>query len=325
MGLHTFVRAGSPRGHHRSNEQPSEQRESFRWRQMVRETESSMGQTGRLVHVMDSEADAYELLQEMVGEKRRFIVRLKYDRAIDDERPGTHLESKLQSLQGRFVREVHLAARARTLAPKGTRNGDRARRQATLSFSATKVTLLAPKHLKNASCLTVNVVHVREVNPPPNAEPVDWKLVTTEPIESIENLESIVDFYRARWTIEEFFKALKTGCAFAKRQLETLPTLLNALAVFTPIAWELLLLRAVARHAPEADASTILRPTQLLILQRHKRTRLAPGASVRQAFLAIAQLGGHIKNNGEPGWQVLGRGYDKLLAHELGAKLALNM
>ena len=39
-------------------------------------------------------------------------------------------------------------------------------------------------------------------------------------------------------------------------------------------------------------------------------------------MLGIAGLGGHIKNNGDPGWIVLGRGLDKLLAFEEGYRLA---
>ena len=35
-------------------------------------------------------------------------------------------------------------------------------------------------------------------------------------------------------------------------------------------------------------------------------------------FYAIAALGAHIKNNGPPGWLVLGRGFDTLLTLELG-------
>jgi hypothetical protein len=41
-------------------------------------------------------------------------------------------------------------------------------------------------------------------------------------------------------------------------------------------------------------------------------------------MLAIARLGGHIKNNGDPGWIVLGRGFDALLLLELGATLAIS-
>jgi IS4 transposase len=46
-------------------------------------------------------------------------------------------------------------------------------------------------------------------------------LYTSEPIDTAEQLLTIVDQYRSRWVIEEFFKALKTGCAFEKRQLES--------------------------------------------------------------------------------------------------------
>ena len=40
--------------------------------------------------------------------------------------------------------------------------------------------------------------------------------------------------------------------------------------------------------------------------------------TVRDAMLAIAALGGHVKNNGDPGWLVLGRGLHDLLLLELG-------
>ena len=44
--------------------------------------------------------------------------------------------------------------------------------------------------------------------------------------------------------------------------------------------------------------------------------------TARDALLAVARIGGHIKNNGDPGWQVLGRGYDSLLLMELGWRAA---
>jgi len=42
----------------------------------------------------------------------------------------------------------------------------------------------------------------------------------------------------------------------------------------------------------------------------------------RDALLAVVKLGGHIRNNGEPGWLVLGRGYDERLTREVGFRLA---
>jgi len=196
----------------------------------------------------------------------------------------------------------------------------------TLEFAATEVLVHRPSsERKGAASLRLHIVHVREVAPPPGVEPVDWKLITTEPIDTPAELERIVDAYRARWLIEEFFKALKTGCAYEKRQLESLSALLNALALFGPIACQLLLLRNTARDEPKTPATAILGRLELLVLQRHKSTALPDRASARDAMLAIARLGGHITNNGEPGWIVLGRGYEKLLALAEGARLALKL
>lgn len=62
---------------------------------------------------------------------------------------------------------------------------------------------------------------------------------------------------------------------------------------------------------------------RLKVLQHHKRTSLRPGATIREAMLAVAALGGHIENSGDPGWIVLGRGFEDLLLLEQGAMLAL--
>jgi hypothetical protein len=85
-----------------------------------------------------------------------------------------------------------------------------------------------------AEC-TVNVVHFCEPSPHVGEAPVRWILYTTEPIDTPEQLAAIVDIYRARWRIEQFFKALKTGCAFESKQLESVEALVNALALTCPL------------------------------------------------------------------------------------------
>jgi hypothetical protein len=169
--------------------------------------------------------------------------------------------------------------------------------------------------------LSLNFVHVREVDTNGTEPPVDWVLATTESIETVAAIERIVDIYRSRWVIEEYFKALKTGCEYEKRQLESEHTLSNALAVLVPIAWQLLLLRSLARTDDKAPAAAALSKTQLTILAAVSK-KLPKEPTVRQALLAVAGLGGHIKNNGEPGWIVLGRGFQHLLALEQGWKIA---
>lgn len=169
--------------------------------------------------------------------------------------------------------------------------------------------------------LPVNVIYVNEIAPPKNAEPVEWILLTTEPISTKKAILRIVDIYRSRWLIEEYFKALKTGCDFQKRQLESCSTLLVALGIFAPIAWGLLRLRALSRTAPNALATRALTPTQLEVLRRHPKSKMPATARVRDALLAVARLGGHLRSNGDPGWIVLGSGYQQLLVLEVGFRM----
>jgi hypothetical protein len=197
-----------------------------------------------------------------------------------------------------------------------------------LAFAATTICLPRPPHIKSSLTkkLPLNVVRVFEVDTPAGCEPVEWRLVTTEPIDTTEQVLAVVDFYRKRWVIEEFFKALKTGCSVEKRQLESLDGLLKMIALFVPVAWSLLRLRILARESAETPAEVVLTPAQITILQSipRSRTRIGCRPSVRDALLAIAALGGHLARNGDPGWITLHRGYEELLTLERGWHLALS-
>ena len=146
--------------------------------------------------------------------------------------------------------------------------------------------------------------------------------MTSEPVRSSAEVARVVDIYRVRWLIEEFFKALKTGCQVENRQLEDGHALINATALLVPLAYLLLLLRNTARTNPDADAATVLGDTQLQVLAAVADPPLQPRPTVRQAMYAIAALAGHLKRNGDPGWKLLGDGYQRLLTLEQGWVLA---
>jgi hypothetical protein len=111
--------------------------------------------------------------------------------------------------------------------------------------------------------LTLNLAHVIEPNPPPGETSVEWLLFTTLPIASKRQVATVVDNYRARWTMKEFNKALKTGCAYESREFESLHALLVILAMALPIACELLRLRSRARTNPDAPATDVLTNSSL--------------------------------------------------------------
>ena len=98
--------------------------------------------------------------------------------------------------------------------------------------------------------------------------------------------------------------------------------LANALAVFAPIACTLLDLRSEARRVPDAPAHLVLSRSQLEVLRALGRVPLPEEPTQRDALLAVAALGGHIKWNGDPGWLTLARGYADLLMLTAGWEAA---
>ncbi len=293
--------------------------ESARWLRAVEAVEQRLAGGVGAIHVMDREGDQYSVIAAMTEAQRSFVIRSFQDRRLARE-DEARLRAVASAAKVTLHREVPLSPRPVRRGPQGERHPARRQRIARLSFAATSVELKRTSDARESSAATlrVNVIHVFERKPPKGEPPVEWFLLTNLPIDTADAITFAVDCYRARWTIEEFFKALKTGCQFEKRQLETAHSLLNALAIFAPVAWRLLLLRHLARTDRRAPATAALTPKQLEVLRAVARTPLPKRATARDAMLAIAALGGHLKSNGDPGWLVLGRGMHDLLLLELG-------
>lgn len=304
--------------------------ERLRWCALVEEVEEKLA-PARPIHVMDREGDSYRILAHLVRTGARFVVRMNgVTRRLDggDQRIGDAMKSAPVTA----IREVPISARGRSTLPTYRRAYPaRGARNATLNISAGAVVVDRPKCASRTpeSELGLNFVRVFEPNPPRGEAAIEWRLWTTEPIGTEEQLLAVVDDYRCRWRIEEFFKALKTGCGVEARQLETHRALVNALALLAPIAWRLLRLRSIGASDVARAATTVLTPVQLACLSGALRKRgrppLPPDPTARDALHGVAALGGHLARNGDPGWLVLGRGLDDLLKIEVGFTLAKEM
>ncbi|MCG8421945.1 MAG: IS4 family transposase, partial [Proteobacteria bacterium] len=254
------------------------------------------------------------------------------DRALmkdeTSERPYLYSRLKMElPVAQRFANLSARKAKKGQSTAKKARRRNRARkpRKAVLDIRAAHVRLRIPDQARGEKLPTsvaVNVVSVIETNPPRGQEPVNWTLLTSEPIDTVEDLKRIIDYYRARWLIEEFFKAIKTGCNYEKAQLESYRALRIQLAMTLPVAYQLLRARYLSRVAPATPASEIFRPTMLSVLRYELNGTFPTEPTVADALNAMASLGGHIKNNGPPGWAVIGRGYQRALLLERGWRAA---
>ncbi len=150
--------------------------------------------------------------------------------------------------------------------------------------------------------VTLSLVEVREQNPPPGAEPVHWRLLTTHAIDSTTAAWRIVDWYRARWTIEQLFRTLKQqGLQLEDSQVDSAERLLKLTALATQAACTILQL-VHARDGRTAEAAAVVfSDAEIGALDRLSqhyagRTRLQtnphPPHSLAWAAWLIARLGG---------------------------------
>jgi hypothetical protein len=89
-----------------------------------------------------------------------------------------------------------------------------------------------------------------------------------------------------------------------------------------PIAVQLLALKHAAVLEPDQPAATVLPDLHIRVLQVHPDVRLPPHPTHRDCWYAVAGLGGHLRQNGPPGWQTLWRGLVAPNALVDGARLA---
>jgi len=290
-----------------------------RWEDQIRASSSQLDGLKNVIHLADREADDYEMFCALRRDEHRFVVRCLHNRLLAEATGKRKLRDVFENVAQVVAREVPLTRRKpKREEAKNKLHAPRAKRMAQLSIVGTTVELKRPlsprKHPRMAApaSLAINVVRVWEASPPEDEEAVEWYLYTTEPIETAQQLLAVVDHYRARWMIEEYIKAIKTGCDFERRQLEDYEGLVNLLAIFAPIANRLLLMRSEAARDPEGPALDVVSQDELDVLRALGRRKLSEAPSKKEIYLAIAALGGHIRYNGAPGWLTLARGFEKL-------------
>ncbi len=308
--------------------------ERQRWFDAIRKTDAELRVAGASgIHVMDREADSYSMFSWLHQEDIHYVLRVSNTKRRVYGSPKM-LNDVLNDKPFVAEAKVFLGARGPLRPAKALkRQPPRKARNTTLRFRAVEVTIqrggssgegytpITKADLPQQ--LTMHLVEAIEVEPPQGESPVRWLLLTSEPIETPEQVIRVIDIYRKRWIIEEFFKVLKTGCRLESRQMESAHTLLNVLAILLPVAWRLLMIRSLDDASPKEHWSTVLEPLAFHVLKKAvPQSKLHNNATVKQVILAIASLGGHLKQNGDPGWLVLLRGWRKLSDYVQGAQLA---
>jgi hypothetical protein len=285
-------------------------RESVIWGQLIDQI-GPPPENVRFVHVCDRGGDHFELYCRMLKNHTGWVVR------------AAQLERKIRTPQGDGMA---LSAYVERLPVAGTytldlpANNDQIAHQATMEVRFGPVVLPRPQHVSewvkgsDIEEIAMWVVEAREIDPPPGVKPARWVLLTSEPVESFDAAWIILEYYERRWLIEEYHKALKSGCRLESRQYETAKRLEAITGVLSVLAVRLVQLKMVARDDPERPAEKVVPRKWIAMLQGLRKRKLATPWTVRDFFRELAKLGGFLgrKSDGEPGWITVWRGFEKL-------------
>lgn len=313
---------------------PIEGKESHRWVRTLQQAqvEAEHCPSTQLICVADSEADIYELVVQAMNEPRRcdWIIRACQDRALLDEngeKSTDKLHDALLAQPVRWIQTIQVRGRqAKVSCEKRGRRQPRQSRQAEVEVRTGTVTLRPPYRAdRTLPPATINVVLVREINPPPGEEPVEWLLLTSLPVDTDEAVRLIVQYYCVRWMIEVFFRVLKSGCRVEERRFEELDRLLNCLAVYLIVAWRTLYVCRLGRSCPDVSCEAVFEPSEWKSVWKVTRREDPPSEppTLGTMLRLVAQLGGYVnrKGSGPPGpqtvWIGLQRAHDFAICWEL--------
>lgn len=240
------------------NAQALSEKESLRWVESFQKAVRAgrrMPQT-QLVVITDREGDLYELhdAAAQAPANLHVLIRAQHDRILVGEQ-------KLWA----FMSRQPVGLRRSVNLPRG--HGQPAR-EAQVEVRWAPVTIQAPAVgcKKNWPPLTFWAVWVHEPNAPAGLQALDWMLLTDLPVQDAEDAWEKVQWYCKRWGIEEWHRAIKSGCGAEHREFKTAAHLQRVLAFDLIVAWRVLALVKTGRQLPQLPASVLYSQDELKVL-----------------------------------------------------------
>jgi hypothetical protein len=282
----------------------------------------------RWIHVADREADDFQMFAACEAAAQGFVIRVQHNRCLHDGAPLRETVAQ-QPLRGEIQVTVTRRGAVGDEVPPASRRAAQAQRRATCEVRCAAVTLAPPANdPRHVNPCPMYAVSACEIDAPAGVEqPLDWLLLTSEPVTSLADAVKVIDWYRRRWLIEEYHKAQKTGCRLEQSQLEDRDAFIRLAAITGLVAARLLQLRDQADDESTANTPAIEHIDDALWLSivSHLAKHDNPGTlTVKQFYHTLARLGGWLgrKHDGRPGWQSLWGGFSQVAAYVEGARIA---
>jgi hypothetical protein len=207
-----------------------------------------------------------------------------------------------------------------TTTPRDSRRNVK-EREGALQIRYGRFEIKRPKILdKNKSIkgsLEAWVIHAKEEKPPVGAEPIEWFLMTNEPVETVQAAYERVFYYTQRWKTERFHYVLKSGCAVEKLQERSMDKTTLLVLMYSVIAVVIMNMTYIARMYPKEPCTMFFEEEEWKLLYgTANKTKKSPRGpySIQEAVGYLGQLGGpkRAPSDGPPGVKTVWMGLSTL-------------
>ena len=301
-------------------------KESQRWLDATARASEVLAAANSITSVSDRESDIYEHFACRPSNVH-LIVRACQNRKIKRD------PAEADALLFPFIDGLPEAGRFSVKIPAAP---GRKERVAELAVRFSPVELCRPLHGTASdlpATIALSLVDIRELTTPADGEPIHWRLLTTHTVTSLGEARRIVDLYRMRWSIEEFFRTLKTaGFDIEEADIGDPQVMIKFVAAATVAAVTVMQLVKARDGTTDQQLTDALDPDDQAVLEA--LSSQLEGATARQknphpkgslAFAAwvIARLGGWTGYYGKSGPKVMRRGLDDFQRIKYGTTLRL--
>lgn len=289
-----------------------QKRESEVWGRVIDQV-GCPPEDAEFAHVFDRGGDNFEVYCHLIKQRSDWVIRAsKMSRyvLVGDSEERMQLQDYLPQLKPLGNYTLSLRSRA-----------GQASREAEIEVRVGLIKIPQPSHVSpwvrklKQPPIAMHVIEVVEVNAPKGVTPIRWVLFTSFPVRTFADAWTVIGYYELRWLVEEYHKALKTGCRTESRQLKAAGRLEAFVGLTSVVAVRLLQLKSLARTNPEVPAQRVVPRVWLKMLKlARKNLSRVHDLTVGQFYREVAKLGGFLgrKSDGEPGWITIWRGWEKL-------------
>ncbi len=245
--------------------QPIKEKESYRWVECGIESKKHLSKANHITIIADSESDIYDEFAKIPDNKTDLLIRSCRDRLLVGEQEKLYDKISHSSCKGTFLLDLK-------------KHKNRKPRLATIEVRYEKVRIQRPSRNKNKTLpdyIELNVVEAKEQEKtvPKGESLTRWVLLTTLPVDTVEQAIEVTQKYKYRWEIELLFGTIKSkGLNIELSQLETGKSL-KALCVFAMVsALRIMQLRQARESGSKLDAKLAFTKNELYLLETLVKT-----------------------------------------------------